>query len=109
MTTALCSPSRASTLTGTYAHRHGVLDNKTALPADPPTFPQALQSAGYRTGFCGKWHMGGDSDAPQPGFDHWVSFRGQGVYENPTLISTASLGRWRGMSPICLRSRPWIS
>jgi N-acetylglucosamine-6-sulfatase len=85
VTTALCSPSRASILTGTYAHRHGVLDNQTALPADLATFPALLQGAGYRTGFVGKWHMGGDTDARQPGFDRWVSFRGQGVYENPEL------------------------
>jgi N-acetylglucosamine-6-sulfatase len=39
-----------------------------------------LQKAGYETAFIGKWHMGGESDAPQPGFDHWVSFLGQGTY-----------------------------
>ncbi|MBI2434969.1 MAG: sulfatase [Candidatus Hydrogenedentes bacterium] len=83
VTTALCSPSRASILTGTYAHRHGVLDNATPLPEELPIFPQALQQAGYRTAFIGKWHMGGESDAPRAGFDHWVSFRGQGVYVDP--------------------------
>ena len=85
VTNSLCSPSRASILTGTYAHRHGVLDNNTPLPQDLTTFPQLLQKNGYKTAFIGKWHMGGSSDAPQPGFDHWVSFRGQGVYNNPQL------------------------
>ena len=85
VTNALCSPSRASFLTGTYAHLHGVLDNSTPLPPSLATFPQSLQQAGYRTAFVGKWHMGGNSDDPQPGFDRWVSFRGQGVYENPTF------------------------
>ena len=85
VTTSLCSPSRASILTGTCAHRHGVLDNGTLLPQDLTTFPQLLQRSGYTTAFIGKWHMGGSSDAPQPGFDHWVSFRGQGVYKNPQL------------------------
>ena len=33
----------------------------------------------------GKWHMGSASDAPRPGFDHWVSFRGQGPYVDQTL------------------------
>jgi len=85
VTTSLCSPSRASILTGQYAHRHGVLDNNTLLPASTPTFPKELQKAGYRTAYVGKWHMGGSTDAPQPGFDRWVSFRGQGVYYNPTF------------------------
>lgn len=80
VTTALCSPSRASVLTGLYAHRHGVVDNNNPVPEGTVYFPQYLRKAGYRTGFVGKWHMGGDSDAPQPGFDHWVSFRGQGTY-----------------------------
>lgn len=85
VTTSLCSPSRASILSGQWAHRHGVLDNNTRLDENIPTFPKALQRAGYRTGFVGKWHMGGSSDDPRPGFDHWVSFRRQGVYYNPRL------------------------
>ena len=39
-----------------------------------------LQAVGYRTALIGKWHMGGLSDEPRPGFDHWVSFAGQGAY-----------------------------
>ena len=85
VTTSLCSPSRASMLTGLYAHRHGVMNNSTALPPGIQTFPEILREAGYRTAFIGKWHMGGESDAPRPGFDRWVSFRGQGVYTNPVL------------------------
>lgn len=80
VTTALCSPSRASILTGHYAHRHRVVDNNTPIPSGTTFFPQYLQAAGYDTAFIGKWHMGGESDAPQPGFDRWVSFRGQGTY-----------------------------
>jgi N-acetylglucosamine-6-sulfatase len=80
VTTALCSPSRASILTGLYAHRHRVVDNNNPVPNDLVFFPQYLRQAGFQTAFIGKWHMGGDSDAPQRGFDHWVSFRGQGSY-----------------------------
>lgn len=80
VTTALCSPSRASILTGKYAHKHKVIDNNTPIPNGTTFFPQYLQKAGYRTAFIGKWHMGAESDAPQPGFDRWVSFRGQGSY-----------------------------
>jgi len=85
VTTSLCSPSRASILTGQYAHVHGVMDNGTLLNPDTPTFPQELQKAGYTTGFIGKWHMGGSSDEPRPGWHRWVSFRGQGVYNDPTF------------------------
>ena len=85
VTTSLCSPSRATILSSQYAHRHGVMDNRTLLPEGTPTFPVELQKGGYETAFIGKWHMGGSSDAPRPGFDRWVSFRGQGVYNNPTF------------------------
>lgn len=81
VTTALCSPSRATILTGVYAHRHRIVDNNTPIPPGTEFFPRRLQQAGYRTAFIGKWHMGNSGDAPQPGFDHWVSFRGQGSYE----------------------------
>ncbi len=80
VTTALCSPSRASILTGQYAHRHKVVDNDSPLPPGLKFFPQMLQRAGYETAFIGKWHMGGPTDQPQPGFNHWVSFKGQGHY-----------------------------
>jgi N-acetylglucosamine-6-sulfatase len=80
VTTSLCSPSRASILTGLYAHRHRVVDNQHPVPAGTIYFPQYLQQAGYDTAFVGKWHMGHETDEPKPGFDRWVSFRGQGTY-----------------------------
>ncbi|MHB1309684.1 MAG: sulfatase-like hydrolase/transferase, partial [Limisphaerales bacterium] len=83
VTTALCSPSRASVLTGLYTHKHRVIDNNRAVPEGTVFFPQYLQRAGYDTAFIGKWHMGGAADDPRPGFDHWVSFRGQGDYLPP--------------------------
>lgn len=83
VTTSLCSPSRASILTGQYMHKHGVVDNSNPVPEGTKFFPQYLQQAGYATAFIGKWHMGHESDDPQPGFDHWVSFAGQGHYYAP--------------------------
>lgn len=80
VTTALCSPSRASILTGLYAHQHKVVDNNHPIPPGLVFYPQYLQAAGYETAFIGKWHMGDEGDAPQPGFDRWVSFKGQGSY-----------------------------
>lgn len=82
VTTALCSPSRASILTGQYTHRHGVVDNQSLVPEGTTFFPKYLQEGGYRTGYIGKWHMGEHNDNPRPGFDYWASFRGQGHYWN---------------------------
>ena len=80
VTTSLCSPSRASILTGLYTFRHRVIDNQRAVPEGTLFFPQYLQKAGYKTGFIGKWHMGRANDDPRPGFDYWFSFKGQGQY-----------------------------
>ena len=79
-TTSLCSPSRASILSGRYAHRHGVNDNFTEYPANVPSFPKALQGAGYQTAYFGKYHMGENDDGPRPGFDTFVTHKGQGKY-----------------------------
>lgn len=86
MTTPLCSPSRASFLTGQYAHTHGITDNvdRSAASHRLRTFPRLLHDSGYETAFIGKWHMGND-DKPRPGFDRWVSFKGQGTYLNPDI------------------------
>ncbi|HEX8914119.1 MAG TPA: sulfatase [Humisphaera sp.] len=79
-TTSLCSPSRATILSGRYAHAHGVRDNFTEYPKDLPSFPAALHDAGYETAYVGKWHMGEDNDEPRPGFDYFVTHKGQGKY-----------------------------
>jgi len=85
VTTSLCSPSRASILTGQYSHVHTIVDNYAPDPGNLTYFPEYLQQAGYQTAFFGKWHMGDHSDKQQPGFNHWESFAGQGAYYNPTL------------------------
>jgi N-acetylglucosamine-6-sulfatase len=85
-TTPLCSPSRASILTGQYAHTNGIVDNTARDSASHrlATFAQPLARAGYQTGFFGKWHMGND-DTPRPGFSHWVAMKGQGEANDPRL------------------------
>ena len=96
VTSSLCSPSRASLLTGRYMHSHRVTDNFSKLDSALPTFPGVLQRNGYRTAFIGKWHMGGASDEPQPGFHQWVSFRGQGEYQDPEFNRNGAREKQKG-------------
>jgi len=88
VTSSLCSPSRATILTGQTARNHGIVDNNDGSEAGLTYFPSYLQQAGYDTAFFGKWHMGSSTDAPRPGFDKWVSFMGQGNYW-PAKATTA--------------------
>jgi len=84
VTTSLCSPSRASFLSGLYAHSHGVTNNFTDYPVRLDSFPKRLQAAGYESAYIGKWHMGEKDDRKRPGFDYWVSHKGQGKYFDNT-------------------------
>lgn len=90
VTSALCSPSRATILTGETARNHRIVDNNNSSEEGLTFFPALLQKAGYQTSFIGKWHMGNDDDNPRPGFDKWVSFRGQGAYFPTTGIPAAA-------------------
>jgi N-acetylglucosamine-6-sulfatase len=93
--TSLCSPSRATLLTGLYTHEHGVRSIWHRLDPERPTVPKLLQNAGYATAWIGKWHLGGD-DAPPLGFDRWVSFVAQGSYAHPTLNVDGERSEHRG-------------
>lgn len=76
---SICSPSRASFLTGQYGHHNGVTDNVCHFPVDKVTYASLLTEAGYATGYFGKWHMGNQS-GKRPGFTTSASYIGQGVY-----------------------------
>jgi arylsulfatase A-like enzyme len=78
---ALCAPSRASFLTGMYGHRNGIKNNSTPFPAGNLTYASVLRSAGYTTGYIGKWHMDRQT-GQRPGFDYSASFIGQGRYRD---------------------------
>jgi N-acetylglucosamine-6-sulfatase len=86
--TPLCSPSRANFLTGQYAHTHRVTNNDRVgievIGHSLMTFPRRLRESGYENAYIGKWHMGLD-DSRRPGFDLWISFKGQGLYIDPVV------------------------
>lgn len=98
VSTSLCSPSRASILTGRYMHNHGIVDNQRPAPEGTIFFPQYLQQAGYQTAFIGKWHIGHERDDPRPGFDYWAGFMGQGTYFDPTLNGNGTHETFKGYS-----------
>ncbi|TAK85851.1 MAG: DUF4976 domain-containing protein [Betaproteobacteria bacterium] len=118
-TTPICSPNRASIMTGQYASRHGVIDNvaRDALSHGLPNYHLELQRLGYETAHVGKWHMGNDGK-PRPGYDYWVSFDGHGRILNPKLNENGTYVQHEGYITDILndkalkfldqkRSKPW--
>ena len=80
-TNSICTPSRASILTGQYSHRNGVYDLYDTLPGENNYLPREMKQAGYTTAVIGKWHL---KDSPKY-FDYFSVIAGQGRYMNPTM------------------------
>ena len=102
----LCSPNRATLLTGQYPSRHGIIDNVARDLASHhlQTFNIPLQRAGYRTAFLGKWHMGNDA-TPRPGWDYWSAMPGQGRATDPELFEDGRLHKVPGYTTDLLTDR----
>lgn len=132
-TNSICTPSRATILTGTYSHINRACSIYSEFDYRVPTFAQVLQQAGYQTALYGKWHLGVTEKANPRGFDDWLIFPAQGEYNDPLMygpegerriegyatdiITDLSLGFLEQMDrdrPFCLLvhhkapHRPWV-
>jgi arylsulfatase A-like enzyme len=108
----VCSPTRASLLTGRYNYRTGVVDTflgRSLMNPDEVTLAERLRAAGYRTGIFGKWHLG-DNTPLRPldqGFQEALMLKGGGIgqpsdlpagshYLDPVLLRNGSAQRCPG-------------
>ena len=80
---SICSPVRATVLTGQHSHLNGIKDNRTPFDGTKVTLPKLLKEAGYQTVLIGKWHL----HSLPTGFDYWTVFPGQGIYYSTRLIN----------------------
>ncbi|MGB2128087.1 MAG: sulfatase family protein [Flavicella sp.] len=87
-TNSICTPSRATIMTGQYGQVNGVKDLGGILPVDRQYLAKEMKNLGYTTAIVGKWHL---KEAPEA-FDYYNVLPGQGDYHNPTLYSNEETG-----------------
>lgn len=92
VTNSLCTPSRATVLTGTHSHINGVRALQDRLDSTQITFPIILKDLGYQTALVGKWHL----KSNPVGFNYWDILNNQGQYYNPNFISESGTKRVEG-------------
>ncbi len=85
-TNSICTPSRATILTGQYSHKNDVYTLADTLSPEKETLVTLLQSKGYQTGLIGKWHL----KSPPQGFDYYNILPSQGRYHNPILRDSSN-------------------
>jgi arylsulfatase A-like enzyme len=83
VTHSLCSPSRATMLSGLHTHGHGITFNEQPF-ISKDTWPHLLAASGWKTGYFGKWHMGNQRE--RPGFQETASYLNQGIYTDCRFV-----------------------
>ncbi len=92
-TNSICTPSRASILTGQYSHINGV-PGFNAIDPSKKTVAGYMRDAGYHTAILGKWHLHSDPRADD--WDKWLIYPGQGAYINPVMYDAKGKYTYKG-------------
>lgn len=87
---SICTPSRATLLTGMYSHQHGQTLLGNRMDTSKTWFVELLQRAGYKTSVFGKWHLNVDPK----GFDYFDILFDQGEYYNPGFRTPQNNGKY---------------
>jgi len=91
---SICSPSRASFITGQYSHINGVKNLNGSINETSPWLSEELQKGGYETLLVGKWHLQGEIR----GYDKHMTVKGQGKYFDPVFNGTEGTWKRKGYS-----------